>query len=166
MARRFRGSETFKVDAKGRVSIPANFRRVIEACDPAWTPGNRPNIVIVYGGPQQNWLEVFTIEAVEEMDEQINDMQRGSPERRALEDLMYGQSQEAQIDEDGRLVLPQKLREKIGLEGEAFFVSAGDYFKIWNPAAYASAEGERQRRYYQQQPDDYDPRVHLPKRGG
>ena len=31
MARRFRGSETFKVDAKGRVSIPAPFRRVIEA---------------------------------------------------------------------------------------------------------------------------------------
>lgn len=165
MARRFRGSETFKVDAKGRVSIPAAFRRVIEACDPDWVPGNRPNIVIVYGGPRQDWLEVYTMKAVEEIDEQIEDMQRGSPERLWLEELMYGQSIEAQIDDDGRLVLPQKLRDKIGLENEAFFISAGDYFKIWKPETYASEAGGRVRKIAEQYPDDFDPRSHLPSRG-
>ena len=68
MARRFRGSETFKVDAKGRVSIPASFRRVIEACDPNWTAGSRPNIVIVYGGADRSFLEVYTMEAIEEIE--------------------------------------------------------------------------------------------------
>ena len=38
----------------------------------------------------------------------------------------YGQSFPTSVDETGRLVLPQKLREKIGLEGEAFFIAAGD----------------------------------------
>jgi MraZ protein len=65
VARRFRGSDTFKVDAKGRVSIPAPFRRVIEASDPNWREGLRPNIVIVFGGKNQNWLEVYTIKAIE-----------------------------------------------------------------------------------------------------
>ena len=48
MVRRFRGEGLNKVDSKGRVSIPALFRRVIEVCDPAWTDGlNPPRIVNV-----------------------------------------------------------------------------------------------------------------------
>lgn len=164
MARRFRGSETFKVDTKGRVSIPAAFRRVIEASDPDWVPGNRPNIVIVYGGDGQDWLEVYTMTAIDEIDQQIEDMQRGSPERLWLEELMHGQSLETQIDEDGRLVLPQRLREKIGLDHEAFFISAGDYFKIWKPDTYQAKSGARTRKLSEQYPDDFDPRSLLPAR--
>lgn len=164
MARRFRGSDTFKVDAKGRVSIPAPFRRVIEASDPDWREGLRPNIVIVYGPAQQDWLEVYTMKAIEEIDEQIEDMQRGSAERLLLEERMYGQSFEAQIDEDGRLVLPQRYREKIGLSSEAFFISAGDYFNIWKPEIYEAKAGARSRRVAEQFPEDFDPRSLLPPR--
>lgn len=164
MARRFRGSDTFKVDAKGRVSIPAPFRRVIEASDPDWREGLRPNIVIVYGDARQDWLEVYTMRAIEEIDEQIEDMQRGSAERLLLEERMYGQSSETQIDEDGRLVLPQRLREKIGLTSEAFFISAGDYFKIWKPEVYGEKAGRRASRLADQYPEDFDPRSLLPPR--
>ncbi len=152
------------MDGKGRVSIPAPFRRVIEASDPGWREGLRPNIVIVYGDDRQDWLEVYTMQAIDEIDGQIEAMQRGSPERLWLEDLMHGKSVETQIDDDGRLVLPQKLREKIGLKDEAFFISAGDYFKIWNPAAYAARDGSRARRLAEQYPDDFDPRSLLPPR--
>jgi len=164
VARRFRGSDTFKVDAKGRVSIPAPFRRVIEASDPEWNPGQRPNIVIVYGDERQDWLEVYTMRAIEEIDEQIEEMQRGSPERLWLEELMHGQSMETQIDDDGRLVLPQRLREKVGLTSEAFFISAGDYFKIWKPETYAAKAGHRAARLAEQYPEDFDPRSLLPPR--
>ncbi|HQY43726.1 MAG TPA: division/cell wall cluster transcriptional repressor MraZ [Paracoccaceae bacterium] len=166
MARRFRGSETFKVDAKGRVSIPAPFRRVIEESDPDWRDGLRPNIVIVYGDDRQDWLEVYTMRATHEIDEQIEDMQRGSVERLLLEERMYGQSLEAQIDDDGRLVLPQRLREKVGLTSEAFFISAGDYFKIWKPETYAEKAGVRSRKLADQYPEDFDPRSLLPPRKG
>jgi len=158
LARRFRGSETFKVDAKGRVSIPASFRRVIEACDPDWQPGQRPNIVIVYGPPEQKYLEVFTMEAAYEIDDQIDAMQRGSQERREVEEKMYELSHQTDIDNDGRLVLPQKLREKIGLKSEAYFASAGTTFKIWDPEAY---EADRETRM--DRPKDYDPLVNLPQ---
>lgn len=166
MARRFRGSETFKVDAKGRVSIPAPFRRVIEESDPDWREGLRPNIVIVYGGDRQDWLEVYTMRATHEIDEQIEDMQRGSAERLLLEERMYGKSLEAQIDDDGRLVLPQRLREKIGLTSEAFFISAGDYFKIWKPETYEERAGVRTRKLADQYPEDFDVRSLLPPRKG
>ncbi len=164
MARRFRGSETFKVDAKGRVSIPAPFRRVIEASDPDWRAGLRPNIVIVYGGDRQDWLEVYTMTAIDEIDEQIEAMQRGSAERLWLEELMHGQSIETNIDDDGRLVLPQRLREKIGLDKDAFFISAGDYFKIWRPETYEKKAGSRTAKLAESYPDDFDPRSLLPAR--
>ncbi|PCD77558.1 division/cell wall cluster transcriptional repressor MraZ [Pseudothioclava arenosa] len=162
MARRFRGSETFKVDAKGRVSIPASFRRVIEAGDPDWAPGERPQIVIVYGGPERNFLQVYTMEAIYEIDERIDMMQHGSPERAEIEELMYGQSHQTDIDGDGRLVLPQKLREKIGLANEAFFVSAGTSFKIWTPEAYAADQAELFAERSAARPKNYDPLVNLP----
>ena len=46
MARRFRGEIVQKVDGKGRVSIPAAFRRVLEQGDPEWTEGLRPELVL------------------------------------------------------------------------------------------------------------------------
>ena len=47
--RRFRGEAENKVDAKGRISIPAPFRRILEEGDPDWSSSLNPNLVIVYG---------------------------------------------------------------------------------------------------------------------
>ncbi|SMO36896.1 division/cell wall cluster transcriptional repressor MraZ [Paracoccus laeviglucosivorans] len=140
MARRFRGSEEVKVDAKGRVSIPAKFRRVFESCDPDWSTGKRPQMVIVFGTRDWKHLQLFTIEAMNEIDDSIAAMPRGSAERNLLENIYHGHAEETEIDGDGRLVLPQKLREKIGLADGAFFISAGDSLKVWTPESYAEEE--------------------------
>ena len=57
LIRRFRGESLNKVDAKGRVSVPAAFRRVIEEGDPDFSDGSYPNFVIVYGGVRSTCLE-------------------------------------------------------------------------------------------------------------
>lgn len=133
--RRFRGEYTFKVDGKGRVSIPALFRRVLEEGDPNWTTGLRPELVIVYGDESRDYLEVFTIAAIDALDTKIARLPRG-PLRRRLERMVSGQSHQTEVDGDGRLVLPQKLREKIGLEAEAFFIATGETFQIWKPDTF------------------------------
>lgn len=153
------------MDAKGRVSIPAPFRRVIEAGDPDWTPDKRPNIVIVYGGPERKFLEVYTMEAIYEIDEQIDAMQRGTPERAEIEDLMYAQSHQTEIDPDGRLVLPLKLREKIGLKSDVYFASAGTSFRIWDPEIHAAEQAAIVAERQQDRPAHYDPLIHLPQLG-
>ncbi|MGR3343870.1 MAG: division/cell wall cluster transcriptional repressor MraZ [Paracoccaceae bacterium] len=157
MARRFRGESHHKVDAKGRVSIPALFRRVLEAGDADWKEGLRPQLVIVYGDHRRKFLECYTIEAIDEVDAKIAQMTRGSVERRMLERLIHGQSFPTEVDGDGRLVWPQKLREKIGLEKEAFFIASGDTFQIWKPQTYDSVELSRTEAWLDELPDDFDP---------
>ena len=151
------------MDAKGRLSIPAKFRRIFESCDPDWDTGRRPQLVIVYGPNTWQHLELYTMQAIEEIDAQIDSMSRGTPERLLLERLMNGTAEEAEIDNDGRLVLPQKLREKIGLDDRAFFIASGDYLRLWNPEKYAEAEGNLLDAFAATQPPDFDPRSLLPR---
>ena len=166
MARRFRGEFHQKVDPKGRVSVPALFRRVVEAADPDWSEGKRPNLIIVYGDHRRKYLECYTVEAIDDIDRQIDEMQRGTTERKMLERLYHGQSHPTQIDEDGRIILPQKLREKIGLDAEAFFIASGDRFHIWKPETYESEEVARTEAWLEEFPDDFDPLSLLPGKKG
>lgn len=157
MARRFRGEFHQKVDGKGRVSIPAQFRRVLEAGDPGWCDGKPPEFVIVYGDHRRKFLECYTIEAIDEVDEKISGKPRGSVERKMLERLFNGQSLSTSVDETGRIVLPAKLRRKIGLEDEAYFIATGDTFQIWKPETFETEELAKTEAWLEEFPEDFDP---------
>ncbi|MFK7938866.1 MAG: division/cell wall cluster transcriptional repressor MraZ [Roseovarius sp.] len=161
MSRRFRGESHHKVDGKGRVSIPASFRRVLEAADPNYRDGDSPELVIVYGDHRRNYLECYTMEAIDEVDAKIDALPRGSMERKMLQRLFHGQSLPTAVDETGRLVLPAKLRQKIELDGEAFFIAAGDTFQIWKPETYEAEELAKTEEWLDELPDDFDPLVYL-----
>ncbi len=156
MAQRFRGESVHKVDSKGRVSIPALFRRVLEANDPDWTDGLNPNLVIVYGGANQKHLVAYTVEAINEIDEKISRMPRGTKERRALENMFNGQAMPTQTDDTGRLILTPKLREKVGISNEAYFKATGDTFQIWAPDAHEARNSDIEA-WLAEKGEDFDP---------
>lgn len=166
VARRFRGEFHQKVDGKGRVSIPAQFRRVLEAGDPGWSDGKSPEFVIVYGDHRRKFLECYTIQAIDEVDDQIGNLPRGSVERKMLEKLFSGQSVQTNVDETGRIVLPKKLRDKIDIGDEAFFIATGDTFQIWKPDTYQSEELAKTEAWLEDFPDDFDPLTLLDKSRG
>ena len=139
------------------MSIPASFRRVLEASDPNWQPGDNPELVIVYGDHRRKYLECYTMEAIDEVDAKIDALPRGSMKRKMLQRLFHGQSFPTNVDETGRLVLPAKLRKKIGLEGEAFFIAAGDTFQIWKPETYESEELAATEEWLDGLGEDFDP---------
>ena len=155
MLRRFRGEGHQKVDAKGRVSIPAHYRRVLDAGDPG--SDGMPEFVIVYGDHRRQYLECYTMEAAAEVDAKIARLPRGSTSRRMLEKLFNGQSLITSVDNTGRIVLPAKLRDKIAIEGEAYFIATGDTFQIWKPETYDDIEAARTEAWLDQFDDDFDP---------
>ena len=58
-------------------------------------------------------------------------------------------------------MLPAKLRAKIGLDSEAFFIAAGDTFQIWKPETYESVELAKTEAWLDDLPDDFDPMEYL-----
>ena len=88
MIRRFRGESLHKVDTKGRVSVPAAFRRVLEEGDPDFSGGSSPNFVIVYGGVRGICLEGYTISSITKVDKLIVDFQGFQETEKFLKDLL------------------------------------------------------------------------------
>ena len=136
--RRFRGEAENKVDAKGRISIPAPFRRILEEGDPDWSSGLNPNLVIVYGRRNRKCLEGYSPRSIEIVDNLISNLPRYSNEREILERLLNSQSVQVQLDENGRIILPLKLRKLVDIESTAMFVGMGEKFQIWHPDNYTN----------------------------
>ncbi len=143
MARRFRNEIVQKVDGKGRVSIPAPFRRVLEQGDPDWTEGLRPELVLVYGTAAQNYIEGYTVIAMDAIEDAIEALPYGD-DREEMEMNYSTKSLPMNIDDTGRIILSPMLIEKLGLDGEAVFAGTGKTFRIWEPKAYAEFVAARE----------------------
>jgi MraZ protein len=142
----FRGELSQKVDSKARVSIPAAFRRILESGDPSWPENPRPKLVMVYGDERRRFVECYPIAEMRRVEAQIARLPKGSPGRRLLERNLITLSATVEIDDDGRVVLPPRVREKIGVTPadlasgfEAIFAGTLETFQIWKRDAY---EGE------------------------
>ena len=100
------------------------------------------------------------MKSMEEVDDKIAALPRGSKQRRALEHMFSGQSVQLSVDETGRLVLSPKLRDKIGIQAEAIFVATGDTFQIWEPGAYEEHAAAIED-WMEEEADDFDPLILL-----
>lgn len=122
----FYGSHINKIDAKGRIATPAVFRRTLDL--------DRVNAIFCVPSADEPCLDCGGIEFVETLQAMIGRLDPYSPERRSLELAITAQTYVVSLDKEGRIILPQKLREHAGLDGEAAFAGRGNYFQIWNPA--------------------------------
>ena len=159
----FRGEERHKVDAKGRVSIPADFRRVLQAGDPDCTGDQNPRMILNYGPHLKGYLECYTVEAAEEVDRRIQRMPRGSSQRKKLQYCFNGFAKTYVVDDTGRIVLTQKFKEKIGLQGTAYFIATGDTFQIWDAAAFDDTMASDIEAELEEMPEDFDLMSLLPE---
>lgn len=138
----FTGEYQQKVDGKGRMSIPADFRRVLEAGDPAARDGGAlPGLYLQYGPHLKGCLMVQTVDAFADIMNAIMAIRpRNAAEaeaRRLAQVSVLGNAIRLELDRDGRVVLPQRQRAKLGLsEGEVMVLGLGDNFEIWPAASY------------------------------
>ncbi len=146
MSRRFKGESVHKVDAKGRVSIPAQFRRVLEEGDPDWVAGAAPSLVVIHGRTEARRLECFTIRAMEQLDDLVSSMNAFDDDTDDLAYVLNSQAAYVSLDDTGRILLSQKLRDAAGLGDEATFSGMGDRFDIWESGAYAAHAAEMAAR--------------------
>jgi MraZ protein len=148
MAEAFRGEFYQKVDGKARVSIPAAFRAVLNADDPQKTEKGLTRLVMVYGGKARNFVECYSKRGADELAAAIEAMDMGSPERVRAERDLISRSVMVDIDTDGRIVLPPRVREKMGFAGEmpteaeAAFAGFTNRFRLYRREVYEAELAE------------------------
>lgn len=132
----FDGENVHKMDAKGRVSIPASYRAVLAEGDPKYDH-DALRFVLIYSDRGNKCLEGFTVRGKAEISSLIERLPRFSKKRAYLRRWLNAQSVTIPVEASGRFVLPEKLRNKFGLKpGEIMFAGMGDSFQIWSPEAY------------------------------
>lgn len=143
MSEDFRGEYYQKVDNKARVSIPAVFRRVLDAGDPPSPDFPRTRIVMVYGGKSRQYAECYTVRDADRLAARVRKLPLGSKQRQIAERDLITRSLTVEIDENGRIVLPQKVRDKIAFEegDETAFAGTLDRFQIWKRDTYDAING-------------------------
>ncbi len=132
----FQGSALNAVDAKGRVSVPAFLRAVIER------RGDARNIVLAKheAFPALSAYDPAYAALKHSKLERLFEKQESDPQA-ALDyqqrNLMaFAASEEVPYDSSGRVLLPPMMRSKGEIEDLALFLGAGETFQIWNPKLF------------------------------
>ena len=152
----FTGEHPLKIDAKGRMSIPADFRRVLEQNDPDWTEGLFPRLYLLYGPHLKDHLKVYSVAAFDKITATIEALPQGSQDRKIATATILKRSKRLDTDKDGRIVMPQRQREAMGLLGDVMLAGSGDHFEIWDAAEYDSADADLQA-LIEGMGEDFDP---------
>ncbi len=135
----FSGSSTHKVDAKGRVSLPADYRKVLEGVGSS-------HVVVL---PQMNHPDAHVVlsrAGYEKVVEQFEAMDLSHADAEALALRIVTDARQIPVDEAGRIVLSKDLREQIGLEDDVRFVGRGSSFQIWGPGKREAYEASARTR--------------------
>ena len=127
---KFLGSYLNQLDGKGRVSLPAAFRR--EAADQGFVliQAHAPSLTLY---PEGAWTEV---------EDRLRDLLRHQPEARMWVLRMMSNAVEVIPDAQGRILVPARLKEAAGLDSQVLMVGAIDKVELWNPAQFDGASAE------------------------
>ena len=128
------GQHRYQLDAKGRIALPVKFRE-------AFGDG----LYLTLG--QDGCLYVFPRD---EFERQATDVRSRPLSRQAARDyarMFFGNAERADIDGQGRLTIPQRLRTRVGLEREAVVIGVFDHLEVWASGAWDSYERDRAGAY-------------------
>ena len=120
----FLGEYEHTIDTKGRIAIPAKFRIQIQA---------KQGAVLSKG--MGTCLSIYLLDRWEEKSNELV-AGRSSEELRDFERRIYPSASEIELDGQGRIVIPAKLRTYAKLGSEATVVGVRDHFEIWDRATW------------------------------
>jgi MraZ protein len=125
---RFVSNTVLRLDAKGRVSIPASFRSVLA----------RDGFAGVYCYPalDQPAIDAGGQALLAEIEALVNRFPPYSEEREELLVALYGRSDTVTLDTEGRVVLPEELKQHAGITDAVAFVGLGHKFQLWEPQRF------------------------------
>jgi MraZ protein len=123
----FRGNHPTRVDDKGRLKVPAEFKRVIDE-----KYGTQFYITSLDGKVAQ----IYPFEEWEQIEQKLAGLSTFNPTKKKFLSRVNYWGQQVEMDGQGRLLLPQLLREAAQIKGEVAVVGYQKYLEVRNLEAY------------------------------
>ena len=121
----FLSSYENKIDKKGRVSVPANFRSYLNSMG--------YNGFITYPSFNHVALEACSQDRIEKLSKTIDSLNPFEEKRDFFATSILSESENLQFDTEGRVSLSEKLLEHAKIKDRILFVGLGKTFQIWDP---------------------------------
>jgi MraZ protein len=119
-----------KIDKKGRISVPASFRSVLQ--EQSSFAG-----IVVYPSFVNECVEGVSLARIEHLSKIIDQLDPYSQEREAFATAILAGSVQLYFDTEGRIQPPEELLQNIGISDQVCFVGKGESFEIWQPEKFA-----------------------------
>ena len=128
------GEHTYQMDPKGRISLPVRFRDAFKA-GVHLTLGQEG---CLYAFPQEDW---------QREKRRVEERALANPSSRGYTRIFFGNAEHVDLDAQGRLVVPRRLREKAGLGRDVAVVGVADRLEIWSLEAWERYSEELEASY-------------------
>jgi MraZ protein len=122
----FTGRFDHSIDEKGRVSIPARFREVLER-------ENHDRLYITNFPRDGQWcLALYPPNQWDALIASLAAKPRFDPAVQAFQTMIIGGAHEVPVDRQGRILIPTNLRDFAKLDREVTFSAMQDHFQLWD----------------------------------
>ena len=126
----FTGEHQRLLDEKGRLVLPPNFRRHLQ------------DAAFIAKSLEAPCLMVYSAEEIEKVAERLIEQVQGKKVTADAQRRWSASISEVKTDTQGRIAIPTKLRDEIGLEREAVLIGVINRLEIWIPNEWNRVEGE------------------------
>ena len=134
----FFGETAINLDAKGRLALPMRYRDAIQELS-----GGR--LVLTYSAFDSGALYLYPEEEWERVRDEVTGLSTFNPGHRSLQRKLVGSASAVEPDGNGRVQIPQTLRQVAGLEKRVVLLGMGSRFEIWNETILNQKREEEER---------------------
>jgi MraZ protein len=113
------GTHSYQLDPKGRVSLPAKFREAFD--EGLWLTMGQDRCLYCF--PRAEW---------ERRSSEVDAFALSDKDGRAFSRLFFSSADEAKLDGQGRVTIPQRLRDAVGIEKEVVVLGVRERMEIWD----------------------------------
>jgi MraZ protein len=124
----FLGSHVNRLDAKGRISIPAPFRGVLKATQDSAS-------VVLRRSHLHPCIDVWPMAMLEQSKARLAQMDMLDPAYDEIAARLFGDSLPADPDKEGRIIIPGRYLQHANITEMLTLTGRGTYFQIWEPDA-------------------------------
>ncbi len=125
----FRGINAVNLDTKGRIIMPARYRAELQ--------GSAKGQLVITIDAEEKCLLLYPLPIWEEIEKKIENLPSFNQATRRIQRLLIGHATELEMDGNGRLLLPQLLREYASIKKYVMLVGQGKKFEIWDKKVWA-----------------------------